>query len=269
VQRLRRLSRRRSARTDEGAFVIDGPLLLAEALAAGIEVREVIAEPTAPDDLLARAAAAGALVHQAPAGTLARAADTVTPQSVAAIAALPGRPRPSGRVGLAVVAVGLNDPGNAGTLLRSADASGVDIVVFCDESVDPYNPKCVRAAAGSLFRLSVVRSAETAATLTDLRADGVRLLGMVARGGTAYDHVDYAVPSAVVLGNEAHGLPADVAASLDELVTIPMSGPAESLNVGMAGTIVCFEALRQRRARSAEGNQLDGTPSPGAGFSAA
>lgn len=246
--------------------MIDGPTLLAEALACGLPLLEVIAEPDAPDELLAQAEAAGAVVHRAPAGALTKAAGTVTPQAVATIAALPSDP-PLTAAPLALVAVDLNDPGNAGTLLRSAEASGVDLVVFAGDSVDPYNPKCVRAAAGSLFRLPVVRAVATDAALAGLRAAGVRLLGMVARGGTVYDHVDYAVPSAVVLGSEAHGLPTGVEASLDELVTIPMSGPTESLNVGMAGTIVCFEALRQRRARA--GNQLDGTPSPGAGFSAA
>ena len=144
---------------------------------------------------------------------------------------------------------GVNDPGNAGTLLRSADAAGVDLVVFCDDSVDPYNPKCVRAAAGSLFRIPTIRAADATATLKDLRAAGVRTLGLVARGGTDYDTVDYAVPSAVVVGSEAHGLPPTVESLVDEKVTIPMRGPIESLNVGMAGTIVCFEALRQRRNR--------------------
>lgn len=265
LQRLRRLTRRRSARTGEGAFVIDGPTLLAEALVCGLPLLEVIAEPDAPDALLAQAEAAGAVVLRASAGALAKAAGTVTPQAVATIAALPADP-PLTVAQLALVAVDLNDPGNAGTLLRSAEAAGVDLVVFAGDSVDPYNPKCVRAAAGSLFRLPVVRAVAGDAALAELRAAGVRLLGMVARGGTVYDHVDYAVPSAVVLGSEAHGLPTGVEASLDELVTIPMSGPTESLNVGMAGTIVCFEAQRQRRARA--GNQLDGTPSPGAGFSA-
>lgn len=248
--------------------MIDGPTLLAEALDAGVELVEVVAEPGAPADLLERARSAGAAVHEVPPGSLATAVDTQTPQSVSAIAHIPADPDldddPRGPVRLAVVAVGMNDPGNAGTILRSADAAGVDLVVFCDDSVDPYNPKCVRASAGSLFRLPVIRAAESAAILGAMTAAGIRSLGLVARGGTVYDGVDYAVPSAVVLGSEAHGLPASVESLVDELVTIPMHGPIESLNVGMAGTIVCFEALRQRRSR--RDNGLDGTPSPGAGF---
>ena len=228
--------------------MIDGPTLLAEALAAGVEVLDVVGEPGAPAELLAKAEATGAVVHQATAGTLARTVDTQHPQPVVAIARIPADP-PLRTLHLAIVVVGVNDPGNAGTLLRSADAAGVDLVVFCDDSVDPYNPKCVRAAAGSLFRIPTIRAADATATLKDLRAAGVRALGLVARGGTDYDTVDYAVPSAVVVGSEAHGLPPTVESLVDEKVTIPMRGPIESLNVGMAGTIVCFEALRQRRNR--------------------
>ena len=231
--------------------MIDGPKLLAEALDAGVELVEVVAEPHASTDLLARAEAAGAKVYVVLPGSLAKVADAVQPQGVAAIARIPADPPPTpGR--LAVVAVGLNDPGNAGTILRSADAAGVELVVFCDDSVDPYSPKCVRASAGSLFRLPVVRATASASALAAMKDAGIRTLGLVARTGAVYDTLDYAVPSAVVLGSEAHGLPATVEPLIDQLVTIPMSGPTESLNVGMAGTIVCFEALRQRRNRDKE-----------------
>jgi TrmH family RNA methyltransferase len=276
VQRLRRLSRRRSVRADEGAFVIDGPTLVAEALDAGVPLDELLAEPAAPRALLDRAEAAGATVHLVQDGVLARATDTVTPQPVAAVArfaeptvaeALDGLRRPE----LVLVLAGVNDPGNAGTLLRSAEAAGAEAVVFCDDAVDPYGPKSVRASAGSLFRLRVVRSTTSAAVLVALRDHGVRSLGTVARDGTAYDAVDLTGPTALVLGSEAHGLAPALQADLDALVTIPMRGGAESLNVGMAGTIICFEALRQRRAAEPKPSTypLDGRPSAGAGFSAA
>jgi len=228
--------------------VIDGPTLLAEALAADVEITDVVAVLTAYPQLLDRAASQGVVVHQVQPAMFEKNADPTHPRDVAAIARMPADP-PLGTPQLALVAVGVNDPGNAGTLLRSADASGVDLVVFCDDSVDPYNPKCVRASAGSLFRVPTVRAAGAVVTLRDLRASGVRTVGLVARRGTAYDTVDYAVPSAVVVGSEAHGLPPTVESLVDEKVTIPMRGPIESLNVGMAGTIVCFEALRQRRNR--------------------
>jgi TrmH family RNA methyltransferase len=271
MQRLRRLSRRRSARTADGAFVIDGPTLVAEALDAGVAVVEVVAEPGCPDELLDRARAAGAVVHRAATGTLARVVDTVTPQPVAAVAGLPpATPADAvARMGpLALVLVGVADPGNAGTLLRSAEAAGAGAVVFCDDAVDPYGPKCVRSSAGSVFRLAVVREADGGAVLRALAAAGVPTVATLARGAPAYDEADLAGPVALVLGNEAHGLPPAAAAAVDAAVTIPMEGRTESLNVGMAGTVLCFEALRQRRARARAhelGNRLDETPPRAAG----
>ncbi len=271
VQRLRRLSGRRSARSDEGAYVIDGPTLLAEALAAGLGVDEVVAEPSCPDDLLERAAASGATVRRVEAGVLARVTDTVTPQPVAAIVPLPVATSADAATAagpLALVLVGVGDPGNAGTLLRSAEGAGAGAVVFCDGSVDPYGPKCVRASAGSVFRLVVVRDAPSSDALRHLKAAGLITVGTLARGAPPYDEVDLAGPVAVVLGSEAHGLSDAVARAVDRAVTIPLAGRTESLNVGMAGTILCFESLRQRRVleqRRDQRNELDATPPEAAG----
>jgi TrmH family RNA methyltransferase len=271
MQRLRRLSRRRSARTGEGAFVVDGPTLLAEALDAGVAVDEVVAEPGCPPAVLDRAAAAGAVVHRTREGMLARVVDTVTPRAVAAVArfddvAAAEAARAAGP--LALVLVGVADPGNAGTLLRSAEAAGAGAVLFCDGSVDPYGPKCVRSSAGSVFRLAVARDLAAAEALVAVEDAGATTVATVARGAQPYDAVDLARPVALVLGSEAHGLPAGLAAAVDTAVTIPMHGRTESLNVGMAGTILCFESLRQRRARHGgpeQDNRLDETPPRAAG----
>lgn len=271
MQRLRRLSRRRSARSDEHAFVVDGPTLLGEALDAGVALAEVVAEPGCPDNLLARAAEAGATVRRTHPGNLARVVEAVTPQPVAAVARFAdvAPADAAARTGpLALVLVGVADPGNAGTLVRSAEAAGAGAVLFCDGSVDPYGPKCVRASAGSLFRLTVVRAAESRPVLDALAAAGVPTVAAAAHGGRPYDGADLSGPVALVLGSEAHGLPGAVAAAVGATVTIPMAGRAESLNVGMAGTILCFEALRQRRVRRAgggPGNRLDETPLRAAG----
>jgi TrmH family RNA methyltransferase len=183
---------------------------------------------------------------------------------VAAVARIAERPPTDAAAAagpLALVLVGVSDPGNAGTLLRSAEAAGGGAVLFCDGSVDPYGPKTVRSSAGSLFRLAVTRETTSAAALAALAAAGVPALATVARGAPDYDAADLAGPVAFVLGNEAHGLAPDVAGATAGAVTIPMAGPTESLNVGMAGTILCFEALRQRRAT----NRLDATPPRAAG----
>jgi RNA methyltransferase, TrmH family len=265
IKRLRRLSGRRGARSAECAFVIDGPTLLRDALDAGVPLDEVVAEARCPADLLARAAEAGARVRSVDHGVLARVTDTVTPQPVAAIARFADVPPGTAAAAagpLALVLVGVRDPGNAGTLLRSAEAAGAGAVLFCDGAVDPYGPKCVRASAGSVFRVAVTRSGAAGEALACLASAGLGTLATVARGARSYDEVELAAPVALVLGNEAHGLPGDLAGRVERAVTIPMLGRSESLNVGMAGTILCFESLRQRRRRdqaSDQGNRLDAT----------
>lgn len=253
MQLLRRLSGRRSARSEEGAFVIDGPTLLAEALRAGVPVRDVFATAEAPAALLDDAARAGATVHEVSPDVLSRAVDAVTPNAVAAIA---GRLEVDVEVALAaataspltLVLVDVADPGNAGTLVRSAEAAGAAAVLFCGASVDPSSPKCVRAAAGALFHVTLAAGGEPAMVLEQLQGAGVTTAATVLRDGLPYDEADLTGPLALVLGSEAHGLPSTLADQVDLRLTIPMAGRAESLNVAMAGSILCFEALRQRRA---------------------
>jgi TrmH family RNA methyltransferase len=155
------------------------------------------------------------------------------------------------RAGAAPILVlcGVSDPGNAGTIVRMAEAAGVGAVLFCDGSVDPFAPKCVRASAGSIFHVPVVFGGNPVQVLEAINGRGVQLLGTDARLGKPYDEIDLTGPFALVLGNEAHGLADDELAALDELVTIPHAGRAESLNVAMAGTVCCFEASRVRRTQ--------------------
>lgn len=253
MQRLRRLSGRRAARLEEGAFVIEGPTLVREALHAALPITDVFATPDVDPSLLELASASGATTRTVTAEVLARAVDAVTPQGVAAISArtevsVDDAVRAAARGPLALVLVDVADPGNAGTLLRAAEAAGAAAVLFCGGSVDPCNPKCVRASAGALFHLPVAIGGEAEGVLERLRDAGVRTAATVVRDGTPYDEVDFTGPLAVVLGSEAHGLPSGVVARVDLPVTIPMEGRSESLNVAMAGSVLCFESLRQRRS---------------------
>jgi TrmH family RNA methyltransferase len=255
VQRLRRLSGRRAARHAEGAFVIDGPVLVAEALAAGVEVEEAFATDVVDAALLQALEGAGARIHAIRADVLAKVVDTVTPQGLAVIARrlevpLPAAVAAAAAGPLALVLVDVADPGNAGTLVRTAEAAGAAAVLFCGSSVDPGNAKCVRASAGALFHLPVASGGDVMVVLERLGEAGVRTAATVVRGGRAYDTVDLTGPLALLVGSEAHGLPAEVVAAVDEPLTIPMAGRSESLNVAMAGAVVCFEALRQRRGAS-------------------
>ena len=200
--------------------------------------------------MVADAVAAGARCHELAPGVIERVADTVTPQPVAAIVACVdvelGALQSSQFV---VICVDIRDPGNLGTVLRVAEASGAGGVICCEGSVDAFSPKTVRASAGSLFHVPVVAGGEPLEVLDRMGRWGVRRLATDAHAGSAYDTVDLTVPTALVLGNEAHGLPADVEAHLDGTVTIPMVGRTESLNVGMAAAVLCFERARQQRAK--------------------
>ena len=232
--------------------MIDGPTLLVDAMAAGLTVEEVFTDGShraVADD----AAAAGAVVHEIRADVLARATDPVTSQGIAAIArrfdvSVDEAIEVAARGPLALVLVDVNDPGNAGTLVRTAEAAGAAAVLFCGSSVDPSSSKCVRASAGALFQVPVASGGDVGAVMQRLSDLGVRRAATVVRGGTPYDAVDLTGPLALVLGSEAHGLSDAVLASVDERLTIPMAGRTESLNVAMAGAILCFESLRQRRA---------------------
>lgn len=256
VRRLRRLIERPAARESEGAFVIEGPTLLGEALDAGLGIDSVFvarsrssAGGAVAPAAVARAAAGGVPVFDLAPGVLERVAGTVTPQPVLAIAgALDVALEELRGASLVVVCVDVRDPGNLGTVLRSAEASGVGGIICCDGSVDVYNPKCVRASAGSLFHSRIVARGEPVRVLGTLGGWGFRRLGTRPDGGVPYFRADLSGPTAIVLGNEASGLPQRVAANVDGWVSIPMAGRAESLNVGMAAAVLCFEAARQRSA---------------------
>jgi len=253
VQRLRRLIGRRSARQAERAFVAEGAKVVGEALEAAGTVEAVFVDRAAagPGDLavLDRASAVGCRVLDLDAGVLGRVAGTVTPQAVLAIVAALDIPLDGlARDGVIVLCAEVRDPGNLGTLLRSAEAAGARGVVCADGTVDPYNPKCVRASAGALFHVPLVVGGNTVQVLSELGAWGLRCLGTSAAVGSSMWETDLSGPVVLVLGNEANGLPPEVEAALGGHVTVPIEGRSESLNVGMAATVLVYEAARQRRA---------------------
>ncbi len=236
-------------------MVVEGAKVLAEALSAGA-VESVYLDPAAgaeERDLAQRCLDSGARVFELEAGVAARVSGTVTPQPVLAVAADPSVPLTAlgeADLRLVLVCADVRDPGNAGTLLRSAAAAGADAVIACDGSVDLLNPKTVRASAGAVFRVPVVNGGDPAEVLDSLGSFGLTRLGTAARGGTDYLEADWDEPVAVVLGNEARGVPAELGTRLEGTVTIPMAAGSESLNVGVAAAVICFEALRRRRVGS-------------------
>jgi RNA methyltransferase, TrmH family len=152
---------------------------------------------------------------------------------------------------LVAVGVELGEPGNAGTLIRIADAMGAAAVVFTGHSVDPYNGKALRASAGSIFAVPVVVAPDVDAAITALRAAGLRVMATTVDGELALDDADLAAPTAWLFGSEAHGLPPEIAEQADNRVSIAMAGSAQSLNVAAAAAICLYQSARAQRGGSA------------------
>jgi len=210
-------------------FVVEGIGLLRQAVDADWAVDSVYLAPGATVEI-------DVDQHQLAPNVMERVASTDSPQPVLGVVRMRTTELPSDAT-FVIVADRLADPGNAGTIIRSAEASGAQGVVLTPGSVDPFNPKVVRASAGSLFRIPVVE-----ATLESL--SGFRRLGTSSHRGDVYTDPVYHGRVAVVVGNEAHGLDDD--AAVDQWITIPHAGSAESLNVAMAATVLLFEVARQR-----------------------
>jgi len=245
----------KKGRERAGAYLVEGAHLVVEALRSGADIDAVVFVPGSPAAEEARAAAPAGADRRWVAVSeqvLAKIADTETPQGVAAVVRkreprLDELFRSESGVGLGVyVAVdAIQDPGNLGTVIRSADAAGASAVLLGAGTVDVYNPKTIRATMGSLFHMPVV-SCDLAEALPLAKSRGVRVVGT----SLAATDTCYAAPlgGAVcfLLGNEGAGVSPRLAALADDNVIIPMRGGAESLNVAMAATVLLFEALRQR-----------------------
>lgn len=202
---------------------------------------------------------------------LAVLAGTVHPQGVVARCAVPSSDLPtalSPRPRLVAVCVDVRDPGNAGTVVRCADAAGASAVVLAGDSVDAWNPKAVRASAGSVFHLDVVACRDVSAALSALRAAGLRVLAADGSGDSDLDDLAdtgaLAAPTAWVFGNEAHGLTAAVREQADDVVRVPLHGLAESLNLATAAAVCLYASVRaQRRRRMTPNLYLSGSDEPG------
>ena len=268
MRRLRRLLHKRATRWAERAFVAEGVELVRTALAAGVELEAVYVGGRGPndpavEDVSVLAHAAGLRVYALAPGVLDQVADTVTPQPVLAVfCAMVDRPLAElVAADLVVVCVDVRDPGNAGTVLRSADAAGADGVVFARRHGRPLQPQ-----DGALVGRIALPRARRGGGRSGHRPRRPRGGGApAARGrrprGDDYLDVDWRVPTALVLGNEAAGCRARSSPGSTARSGIPMAGRAESLNVGVACAVLCFEALRQRRRAAPSGSTI--WPVPG------
>jgi TrmH family RNA methyltransferase len=256
VTAARRLAKR-AFRQRERAFLAEGPQAVGAALGCGAAVTHlfVTAQAAARHPALpASAGAAGVPVHVVSGEIMAALAQTATPQGVLAVCRFIDVPLATVTAAgprLVALLAHVRDPGNAGTVLRTADAAGADAVVFTDASVDPYNAKCVRASAGSLFHLPVVAGVRLGETVHVLRQAGLRILAADGRGRRSLDEVagdgTLTAPTAWLFGNEAWGLPDDLLKLADESVAVPIYGQAESLNLATAAAVCLYASARAQR----------------------
>jgi TrmH family RNA methyltransferase len=271
VAAARRLAKR-SFRGKERRFLAEGPQAVREAAAHTAEgapaLTELFATAEAAErhpDVIGLAGRAGVRVHLATDRIIADLSQTVTPQGLVGVCTFLDRPLPevlAARPALVAVLANVRDPGNAGTVLRCADAAGADAVILTDGSVDLYNPKAVRASAGSLFHLPVAVGVPVEQVAEALRGAGVRLLAADGGGERDLDaELDagaLAAPSAWLFGNEAWGLPEETRALADAVVRVPIHGRAESLNLATAAAVCLYASARAQRA---DGGCRDVTPS--------
>ncbi|MBR3036100.1 MAG: RNA methyltransferase [Lachnospiraceae bacterium] len=242
IVRIRKMQQRASKRWEERIFIVEGIKMYRELPKEQI-VQTVLSDtfhrnhPEIEGDVISDR-------------DFEKISDTKTPQGILALARFYDHTEEellSGKDGLFILLENLQDPGNAGTILRSAEAAGSAGVIFSSDSVDPYNSKVIRATMGSFFRVPFVVCDDLQAVIEKIRVHGGKTYAAHLAGAADYDTADYTALSAFVIGNESKGLTDACAAACDERIRIPMLGKVESLNAAQAATILLFEAASQRR----------------------
>jgi TrmH family RNA methyltransferase len=269
VKAARQLAKR-ALRLRSRSFLAEGPQAVGAALDRGGVVSQLFITAAARArhaDLADQAARQGAQVQAVSGEVMAELAQTITPQGVLAVCRyidIPLARLAASGPRLVVILANVRDPGNAGTVLRTADAAGADGVIFSDASVDPYNSKCVRATAGSLFHLPLVTGVPMAEAVSAMREAGLRILAADGRASRSLDETGpggpggpdspLGRPTAWLFGNEAWGLPPGLLALADDAIAVPIYGKAESLNLAAAAAVCLYASARAARAgRAAPG----------------
>lgn len=239
---------RRALRIERGLFRVEGPQAVREALR--FPKRGAIQTIYLTDEAAERHAeiASSPLAQRVPASVIAAMSEASTPQGVVAIAHLPRATMEEvGESGLIVVAVDVRDPGNLGTMIRTADAMGAGGFICANSCVDPFAPKVIRSAVGSHWHLPVIADIQVHDAINWARTRGLQVLAADGESTTSIDQVDLSKPTAWLLGNEAWGLPESVAEAADESVGVPIYGQAESLNVAIASALLMYASAQAQR----------------------
>ncbi|MGH3821796.1 MAG: TrmH family RNA methyltransferase [Pseudonocardiaceae bacterium] len=253
----RGLLRRRNRKTD-GLFLVEGPQAVREAIRSGSVVELFVTERAAsrhPELIEAAGSRVSLITERAAAGL----SETATPQGIVAVCPVLTRPAAEALRGtrLVVVLAGVSDPGNAGTVIRVADAAGAGAVLFAGDTVDPHNGKCVRASTGSVFHLAVGVEPDPHRAVEVCRQAGLQVFAADPSTGCDLDDMidagSLAAPSAWLFGNEAHGLDRELIAAADRAVAVPLHGRAESLNLAAAAAVCLYASARAHRRRPGSG----------------
>ena len=244
VKQVLLLQKKASLRKEEGLFVVEGKRFAEEIPLERLErafVTEAFADSEEGRELTARLKA-----ERVSEGVMAKMADTMTPQGILALV----RRQEAADFGSGPLLLleRIQDPGNLGTLFRTAEAAGAGGILMDRETVDPYSPKVLRATMGGIFRLPFRVAEDLRKEAEALRKQGYRLYAAHLKGQEAFDRAAYPDRCAFMLGNEGNGLSEELTALADSLIRIPMEGQAESLNVAVAGALLLYEAYKQRRA---------------------
>lgn len=261
VLRAARALLRRKERKSVGTFLVEGPQAVREALEQPEIVEAVFFRWGSVHDhleLLTAARAAGVAHYAVSEQNLATLSDTVTPQGVVAVCRtldVPLAEAVTPEVALVVICAQIRDPGNAGTVIRCADAFGADAVILSSDSVEVYNPKTVRASVGSIFHLPLVVGVDLAEAIDACRAAGLQVFATDGEAGTELtDLTDaLAAPTAWVMGNESWGIPVEHLELADTTVAVPIYGRAESLNLATAAAVCLYASASAQHTRAAIG----------------
>ena len=256
IRLVRNLQQKRNVRRKEQRFVIEGPHLIEEVLlrfcgASEDKPRSLIDFVIYSENLpiVEKLQKKGIECLRVSKKQFAEVSDVETPQGILAVVRESGTALPDvlkSKNPLLVFCVGIQDPGNLGTIIRTADAVAASGVIISRGTVDLYNPKVIRSTMGSVFHLPIIQDAEINETIRFLKEQKIRLVAADLAGQMDHFAIKYDMPTTVVVGNEGSGLPREVVDLCDEKIKIPMPGKAESLNVGISTAVMLYEALRQR-----------------------
>ncbi len=251
IKNLIQLQKKSKVRAEQGAFVIEGIKMFEEAREGRYLVKAYVSESLYEEKRLDAAYFFSDFPYEVVQDSVLReASDTMTPQGIMAIVR-----KPEYSLGSMISAADANlilledirDPGNLGTILRTAEGAGATGMILSKASVDMYNPKVVRSTMGAIYRMPFVYAGNFAETILLLKQNNIRIYASHLAASTFYDKVDYRGKCAVLIGNEANGLSEEAAALSDRRIRIPMEGRVESLNAAVAAAVLMYEAYRQRR----------------------